>query len=391
MSLDYLKEKNRHPRDEFIQFEESTHVYTVHGDKSFMSVTTWNHHHFSKFDADKIIKQILSSRKHKDDPEYKYYQMTAGQIMDMWNANRDSASSSGTNMHYDIECFYNQMEVSNDSVEFQYFRNFLRENPHLCAYRTEWTIYHEELKIAGSVDMVYENPDGTLLIYDWKRCKEIVKENSFGSYALTNCIRHLPDTNFWHYSLQLNTYKTILEQKYGKKVVGLCLVCLHPNNDDYQLIEVPFLEKEMVDLFEYRKEMLTTNTSFIKKNSFPTTTTSSTSSLKSNPVTNITSFFTTLEKKKSLTNVPTTTFSTSFEKSNPMTNVTTTSLKQSPVTKVTTTSSTTFEKTNPVTNITTTTFSTSFLKSNPMTKVTPTNSSNSFIKSKGLLIDLSNL
>jgi hypothetical protein len=66
----------------------------------------------------------------------------------------------------------------------------------------------------------------------------------------------LADTNFWHYALQLNTYKTIIEEKYGKKVVGLCLVCLHPNNSDYQLIEVPFLEKEMVDLFEYRKEML---------------------------------------------------------------------------------------------------------------------------------------
>jgi hypothetical protein len=289
MSLDYLKEKNRHPRDEFIQFEESTHIYTVHGDKSFMSVTTWNHHHFAKFDADKIIKQILSSRKHKDDPSYKYYQMTAGQIMDMWNANRDSASSSGTNMHYDIECYYNQMEVSNDSVEFQYFRNFLRENPHLRAYRTEWTIYHEELKIAGSVDMVYENPDGTLLIYDWKRCKEIVKENSFGSYALTNCIRHLPDTNFWHYSLQLNTYKMILEQKYGKKVVGLCLVCLHPNNDDYQLIEVPFLEKEMADLFQYRKEMLltttTSSTTSLKKSSSVTKDTATTS-LKKNPMTN---------------------------------------------------------------------------------------------------------
>jgi hypothetical protein len=104
--------------------------------------------------------------------------------------------------------------------------------------------------------MIYQNPDGTLLIYDWKRCKEIVKENAYGSCATTECIRHLADTNFWHYALQLNTYKTIIEEKYGKKVVGLCLVCLHPNNPDYQLIEVPFLEKEMVDLFEYRKEML---------------------------------------------------------------------------------------------------------------------------------------
>jgi ATP-dependent exoDNAse (exonuclease V) beta subunit len=221
-----------------------------------MSVTTWNHHHFPKFDADKIIKQIISSKKHKTDPTYKYYQMTAEQIMDMWNANRDGASSAGTNMHYDIECYYNQMEVSNDSIEYRYFQNFLKENPHLHAYRTEWTIYHEELKIAGSVDMIYENPNGTLLIYDWKRCKEIVKENAYGSTATTECIQHLPDTNFWHYALQLNTYKTIIEEKYGKKVVGLCLVCLHPNNADYQLIEVPFMEKELVDLFEYRKQML---------------------------------------------------------------------------------------------------------------------------------------
>jgi hypothetical protein len=104
--------------------------------------------------------------------------------------------------------------------------------------------------------MVYENEDGTLLIYDWKRCKEILKVNAYGGKALTACIRHLEDTNFWHYALQLNTYKTIIEEKYGKKVVGLCLVCLHPNNADYQLIPVPFLEKEMVDLFLYRKEML---------------------------------------------------------------------------------------------------------------------------------------
>jgi hypothetical protein len=66
----------------------------------------------------------------------------------------------------------------------------------------------------------------------------------------------LDDTNFWHYSLQLNTYKAIIEEKYGRKVVELCLVCLHPNNADYQLIPVPFMEKEMVNLFAYRKQML---------------------------------------------------------------------------------------------------------------------------------------
>jgi hypothetical protein len=102
--------------------------------------------------------------------------------------------------------------------------------------------------------MIYENPNGTLLIYDWKRCKEIVKENAYGSTATTECIQHLPDTNFWHYALQLNVYKMILEHKYGKTVTKLCLVCLHPDNSykTYERIEVPFLEKEINELVKVR-------------------------------------------------------------------------------------------------------------------------------------------
>jgi len=40
--------------------------------------------------------------------------------------------------------------------------------------------------------------------------------------------------------------------------VGLCLVCLHPDNANgsYQIIEVPFLEKEIAELFDYRRSML---------------------------------------------------------------------------------------------------------------------------------------
>jgi len=54
----------------------------------------------------------------------------------------------------------------------------------------------------------------------------------------------------------LNVYKTILEKKYDKKISGLYLVCLHPNQKTYDRIEVPFLDKEMNDLFEYRKTQI---------------------------------------------------------------------------------------------------------------------------------------
>ena len=114
------------------------------------------------------------------------------------------------------------------------------------------------MKLSGSIDMVYENPDGTLMIYDWKRSKEISRINKFDKYAEIYSISHLPDSNFWHYSLQLNTYKVILEKKYGKKVTNLRLVRLHPNcletnEDTYELIDVPILKKEMIDLFSLRE------------------------------------------------------------------------------------------------------------------------------------------
>ena len=106
--------------------------------------------------------------------------------------------------------------------------------------------------------MVYENPDRTLQIYDWKRSKDISYESYKDKCAKTECIKHLPDCNYWHYSLQLNIYKTILEHKYGKKVTALYLVRLHPDNhnNNYDRIEVADLSKEVETLFSERKKEL---------------------------------------------------------------------------------------------------------------------------------------
>jgi hypothetical protein len=253
-NLQYLSRKNAHPRDEFITFEEGPHIYTVCGERgTYKSVTTWNHSHFSHFDANGIVDKLIKGKK-MNDPTYKYYGMTKQQILSDWDQNRDRAASAGTKMHYDIECYYNGMDVKNDSIEFGYFQQFLRDFPELTPYRTEWMVYYEELKISGSIDMIFENPDGTLQIYDWKRCQEIKHEDPFGKFATTSCISHLPDTNFWHYALQLNVYKTILEHKYGKKVTDLYLICIHPDNiyKTYQRIKVPLLENEMKDLLKLR-------------------------------------------------------------------------------------------------------------------------------------------
>ena len=99
----YLAILNAHPRDKDISFEEGPHIYTVCGDRGgYTSVTTWNHHHFSDFDADSTISNIIRSRKWDTDPTYKYYKMSRDQIKTMWDNKRDAAAGAGTKMHYDI-------------------------------------------------------------------------------------------------------------------------------------------------------------------------------------------------------------------------------------------------------------------------------------------------
>ena len=119
--MDFLKQKNPHKRDKHILFDEGPHIYTIHGDSNYTSVTTWNKSMFSKFDADKIIDKMMKSSKW---PESKYFNMTKSEIKQMWADSGKQASSLGTTMHENIEKFYNNVPVSDDSTEFNYFLEF---------------------------------------------------------------------------------------------------------------------------------------------------------------------------------------------------------------------------------------------------------------------------
>ena len=284
--------RNPHPRDAHIHFEEGPHKYTIQGingvtaETEFTSVTTLVHQHFEHFNAKEVIAAMMRNQKKWNDPiaNAKYYGKTAEEIEEMWSKAGRDAAAKGTEMHYKIECFYNdddtaETDTAHDTAadnnsrrwgadtppELQYFKNFHNEHvageqATLRPYRTEWTVFHEEARIAGSIDMVYEVTDTTdttttatpLAIYDWKRCREIVKTNRGNKFATHPAIEHIPDTNYWHYALQLNIYKYILQSKYNKTVTDLYIIVLHPEAKNYQRIKLPDLQSEVAELFEER-------------------------------------------------------------------------------------------------------------------------------------------
>lgn len=251
-----LKDVHTHPRDQCIVFDEEPHVYYVNGNPDNVSVTTLVHQYFPKFDADVIISRMMNSKNWKNS---KYYGKTADEIKNQWTSTGLDATTKGTRMHLSIELFYNGQDVTEyeNDIEFNMFRTFYEDHKdQLTPYRTEWEVYDEEHRIAGSIDMVFENnSDGTFSIYDWKRSKEIKLKNGYSSRGFDH-MKDYHDCNYVHYSLQLNIYKYILETHYGKTIRDMYLVVMHPDFEHYQKYECLDLQDVVRNIFADRKKCL---------------------------------------------------------------------------------------------------------------------------------------
>lgn len=251
-----LATKNKHERDDSIRFYEREHIYEVEGvTTGYTSVTTMIHSLFPQFDADRVIRNMRARNPTLSNTIY--FGMTDDEIRRQWRNNGNASASSGTNMHLGIEMFMNNAEQNIDhsvleSTEWSYFQNFWRDFGHdYEPYRTEWYVWSKEAKLAGSIDCVMKRKsDGKYIIYDWKRTKEIKMDNQFeGGFEP---VEHLPNCNYWHYTIQLNIYKWILERYYNISIDEMYLLILHPNNSNYIKMKLNHLKEEIQDIMNAR-------------------------------------------------------------------------------------------------------------------------------------------
>lgn len=240
-----------------LEFNEEKHTYTYNGHTFSCSVTEFVHSKFPKFVEEEVINNILGSRK-MSDPNYEYYGMSKDDIKKHWK----NGSDLGTIMHAQIEDYYKSGRTKLPAVitqEFGYFLNFDRDYNFINPFRMEQRIFSVELDIAGSIDLLVRNPNGTFVIIDWKRAKNIDTSQEvtrFTKFGLLPGISHITNTNYNHYCFQLNVYRYILETEYNMRVVGMSLVVLHPNNKskNYEIHNVPFMEQEMEYIMDLRRK-----------------------------------------------------------------------------------------------------------------------------------------
>lgn len=258
--------------------------------------------YFEHFDAERvargIARRIAADPENVAEKDRRYVGLSAEEIAATWAAAGKEASALGTAMHAAIEDFYNgEMDLfpapapddgalapdggvnggANDGApapangvecaprkqppdtkEFAFFRRFHQERVVArgwVPFRTEFSVWDAERRVCGQIDMLYviraaPKGDGVHLhiaLYDWKRAKEMKTK---GFRRGTGPCAAVEDCNYGHYSLQLNLYKWFLETHYGEGFVyeskpvrsisvdEMCLVVLHPNNEDYELYPV---------------------------------------------------------------------------------------------------------------------------------------------------------
>ena len=240
-------ERNRHKRDASIQFDCDQHQY-IHNGHIFKSVTTIVDECFKQFDADYWARRKAPSLG-----------MTPQQVKDMWNRKGEISRNLGTQMHTKIEHYYlgTPHHLDDQDGTDRLFALFTK-NHTLHPYRTEWAIFDEESRVAGTLDFLdYQN--GKFSIYDWKRSNKVVdrngtpeKANRWGDHAYAP-IAHIVDTTFWHYALQVSIYRYILEKNYGIQVSDNHLAVFHPDYDRPHVVDTPYLKDEVISVLNKRK------------------------------------------------------------------------------------------------------------------------------------------
>ena len=162
--------------------------------------------------------------------------LSRAEILQMWEDNRVEAANRGTWMHYKMKVWLNAGCAVLDSVEMNLLLKFARTLNGLTAFRTEWTIYGEEENLAGSIDFVAINGEGQLVLFDWKRSRDL-RSKYTGFRRMKSPLQHLDDCSGVQYRLQLYCYKFIIEKYYGLQVVQMCVVCAHPDNGEHVFVD----------------------------------------------------------------------------------------------------------------------------------------------------------
>ena len=251
---EYLEELNKAFKD-FVFFEEDHH-YEYKGKRVGISVTRLIEEYCNEFDSQAIAEKV-AERDNK----------LVQEVLDEWEYKNKFACEKGSTCHEYAQSLWsgNKYEMLPFDMSEEYYQsvfkihrqadNFYRDyQDRLEHLADEFIVGSEEYNIASAIDHLFINKlTGGLVLVDYKTNSDIHKSEKYAK-SMKVPLQHLKDFTLNHYYIQLSIYKYLVEKYTNLKIEEMFIVYFSENIENYEIIEIPYLEKEVKNILENRRE-----------------------------------------------------------------------------------------------------------------------------------------
>lgn len=259
MTLEEVKQELK-VFNKFTFFEEDHH-YECNGKKVGISVTRLIEEFSNPFEQ-QVLAEKVALRDNKD----------VTQVLQEWEYKNEFACEKGhfaheyvqslwSNMIYqeDIKSGLEDIKIPLNKIKQQainFYNNFKDKFTHI---QDEQLVGSEEYDICSAVDNLFLDKNGNVWLIDYKT-NSILKgynddeKNRRYTKKMLIPLQNIKDDSLNHYYLQLSIYKYLIEKYTNIKIYKTMIVYMSENIENYELIETPYLMKEVELILENRRE-----------------------------------------------------------------------------------------------------------------------------------------
>lgn len=259
MTLEEVKQELR-VFDKFKFFEEDHH-YECNGKKVGISVTRLIEEYSNPFDQQAIAEKV-AIRDNK----------SVSEVLEEWEYKNKFACDKGSTCHEYAQSIWSGEEYNellfDGSIEYltavnkiqsqamNFWKDFKDKFIHI---QDEQLVGCEEYNICSAVDHLFLDKEGNVWLIDYKT-NSILKgynddeKNRRYTKKMLIPLQNIKDDALHHYYLQLSIYKYLIEKYTNIKIYKTMIVYMSENIEKYELIETPYLMKEVELILENRRE-----------------------------------------------------------------------------------------------------------------------------------------
>lgn len=258
-----------------IKFYDEPHVYFI-DDEQVISVTGLIHKFVNEFEEEKWLtikaeERLIPGFQQPGESQEEALQRAKTIVKAEWTYKNNHGIYEGKLTHFYLENLMANKDVAEDTsghgvvpfdeIEntyyvikkhaYSFYRDFIQTGI-LIPVKSELVVGAKELKLAGQIDQLFYNTQlDALQLYDWKTNRKLGRTSN---YQMTHCLSHLESCELNTYSLQLYTYKYLLEKNTNIRLHDkLHIVWFNEHNDTPHIIECRDMTKEVQMMLQFKE------------------------------------------------------------------------------------------------------------------------------------------